>query len=399
MSSQRIRMVIAVDGSMDAEVVQRLVSDVQGLAVTGIIDNDADWAARSAMDADVLVIACETTSEAVLELVAEEARDHPSHPVIVLGTSAPNGFLGQILGAGADDLVVMRDPNLAGAELYFAIQKAISRKSAPPVRAGDHRGELICVLGPKGGTGKTLTTTNLAVSLAMEGHSVAVVDLDLQFGDVGLVMGVHPERSIYDLISSGGSLDSEKLEAFLTPHSSGAKLLLAPPRPDQAAAVTPEFLKQVYRLMRETYDYVVVDTPPGFTPEVIATVDSASWICLIGTLDTPSLKNAKLGAETLELMGYPSDRIRVVLNRADTSVGVSHADVVNVLGRAPDALIPSHRDIVRSVNAGEPVVTAHPRSEAAKAFKALAKILVQAAGSESPKTPRSRSGLRNLTRS
>jgi pilus assembly protein CpaE len=143
-----------------------------------------------------------------------------------------------------------------------------------------------------------------------------------------------------------------------------------------------------------SYDFVVVDTPPGFTPEVIATIDASSSICVIGMLDAPSLKNTKLGIETLDLMGYPLDRVRFVLNRADTSVGISHADVVSVLGRAPDVLIPSQREIVRSINAGEPIVIASPRSEPARAFKALADLHVTAGVASSTTSSRGRRLLR-----
>jgi pilus assembly protein CpaE len=112
---------------------------------------------------------------------------------------------------------------------------------------------MICVLGLKGGGGKTLTSANLATSLALRGHSVAVVDLDLQFGDVGLALGLSPERTLYDLVRSGGSLDAEKLAHFMTPHSSGVHALLAPARPDQAGAVTTQFLADVYPRLRETH--------------------------------------------------------------------------------------------------------------------------------------------------
>jgi pilus assembly protein CpaE len=315
-------------------------------------------------------------------------------PVVVICAAAPNGSVRQVLEAGADDIIIAGG-GCSGADVFFAIEKAMTRKATP---VADHKrtGELICVLGPKGGTGKTLTASNLGVALAAEGHTVCLVDLDLQFGDLGLVLGLRPERSIFDLVASGGTLDSEKLGAFLTRHDSGVQVLLAPTRPDQASAVTPEFLRDLYAVMRRRFDYVVVDTPPGFTPEVIATIDGSSGVCLIGTLDVPSLKNAKLGAETLELMGYPTERVRVLLNRADTTVGVSHADVVSVLGRAPDVLVPSHRDVVRSVNAGEPIVRANPRSEAAKAFRALAQVF---AGERDAAPARKRLRRRALVRS
>ena len=375
MSPGRIRALVVVDASVDIEAIQLLIESQPGLALAGIIDNATDWAGRAGYQADVLLVATDGHAPEALNLIEEETRTRPQLPVVVVCSGSPNGFVRQVFAAGADDIVATHDMRLAGPDVLFAIQKAMSRKSAPHHDVGE-RGDLICVLGPKGGTGKTLTASNLAVALAEAGRRVALVDLDLQFGDLGLVLGLNPARSIYDLVTSGGTMDIEKAAAFMTPHVSGVHVLLAPTRPDHAAAVSPDFLKDLYSLLRTHYEYVVVDTPPGFTPEVIATIDSASAICLIATLDTPSLKNAKLGVETLDLMGYPSERVRVVLNRADTSVGVTHNDVVTVLGRAPDVLVPSNRDVVRSVNAGEPIVLASPRSEAAKAFRALAQIFL-----------------------
>ena len=110
------------------------------------------------------------------------------------------------------------------------------------------------------------------------------------------------------------------------------------------------------RRLRAKHDFVIVDTPPGFTPEVIASIDSSSHVCMVGMLDSLSLKNTKLGLETLELMGYDRDRIRLVLNRADSRVGITHDDVASIIGRKPDVLVPSDRDIPRSVNEGKPIV-------------------------------------------
>src|SRR5204862_6469621 len=137
------------------------------------------------------------------------------------------------------------------------------------VASGVALSPMVCVLGPKGGTGKTLTSCNLAVALAGMAKKVALVDLDLQFGDVGLSLGLAPDRTVYDLAKSGGSLDIEKLDSYLTPHASGARVLLAPTRPDQASFVTVDLMREVYTLLRSHYDFVLVDTPPGFTRAVI----------------------------------------------------------------------------------------------------------------------------------
>jgi pilus assembly protein CpaE len=276
-------------------------------------------------------------------------------------------------------------------QVSFTVEKAMARRRGERATTTQKLGRMICVLGLKGGSGKTLTASNLAVTLADAGQSVALVDLDLQFGDVGLTLGMSPERTLYDLVRSGGSLDVEKLGDFLTPHPSGIRALLAPARPDQAGVVTPDFLKDVYPLLRAMHDFVIVDTPPSFTPEVIGAVDASTEVCMVAMLDSLSLKNSKLGLETLELMDYTGP-VRLVLNRADSNVGITREDVVSIIGRAPDMLVPSDRNVTRSVNQGEPISLLHRRSDAARAFHALAGLYVaeqQSAGSTAKRRRRS----------
>jgi pilus assembly protein CpaE len=244
---------------------------------------------------------------------------------------------------------------------------------------------LICVLGPKGGTGKTLVATNLAVALARRDQRVVLVDLDLQFGDVGLALGLMPERTIYDLAKAGPPYDHDKLERHLMRHPSGVDVLVGPTRPDHASAVHIDFLRNVYASLRTMCDVVIVDTPPGFTPEVIATIDVSTAVCLVGMLDSLSLKNTKLGLETLDLMGYPLENVSLILNRADSRVGITPDDVSAILGRTPDVSVPSDREIPRSVNEGTPIVASRQGSGAAKAFEQLANMYTKpSSGDTSP---------------
>jgi pilus assembly protein CpaE len=155
-------------------------------------------------------------------------------------------------------------------------------------------------------------------------------------------------------------------------HDSGVKVLLGPTRPDHASAISVDFLRNVYASLRTMCDVVIVDTPPGFTPEVISTIDVSTSACVVGMLDSLSLKNTKLGLETLDLMGYVPENVTLVLNRADSRVGITHDDVSAIIGRNPDVLIPSDREIPRSVNEGVAIVASRERSEAAKAFRDLA---------------------------
>jgi pilus assembly protein CpaE len=375
-----LRTVVALGAGPDPMVVEAAVAGSAGLEVIGFLhDLDPTAGRLEEFGPEVLVVACsEESSDEVAELIAHFTRHHPGRSVVVLGGSSMNGLVKRVIEAGADDVVQLPDAadseaiEQVSGQIAFAIQKALARKDGAALGRAATDGRLICVLGPKGGIGKTLTTSNLAVSFAESGQSVVIVDLDLQFGDIGLTLGLSPDKTIYDLARSSGSLDEEKVEAFMAVHVSGARVLLAPTRPDQASAVTPDFLTALYSVLRSAYDYVIVDTPPGFTPEVIASIDSSSDVCMVGMLDSLSLKNTKLGLETLDLMGYPRDRVCLLLNRADSRVGITRDDAATIVGSDADVLVPSSRDIARSVNESIPIAMSQPRSEAGRAFRTLA---------------------------
>ena len=370
--SAPIRVLVAVDEGVDADALQGSLPQDGGVQIVGVVDGLSEsWTTLQEVPTDLLAVACGGYSDRAIHLIDGAVKQRPERPVVVLSAGSPNGFVKRVFEAGADDIATLPE---RPERVAFLFEKALARKQGATTAAGLALAPMICVLGPKGGTGKTLTACNLAVSLADAGHRVVIVDLDLQFGDVALSLGLTPEKTIYDLAKSGGSLDAEKLEGFLALHPSGVRVLVAPTRPDHAAAVTTEFLREVYAALRATHDYVIVDTPPGFTPEVIASIDSSSHVCMVGMLDSLSLKNTKLGLETLELMGYERGRVRLVLNRADSRVGISHDDVAAVIGRKPDAFVPSDRDIPRAVNEGTPIALANRRSDAAKAFRALASL-------------------------
>ena len=366
----QIKALVAIDAGVDHDLVQSALPSDATIQIVGLVDGlEESWTTLQETPADLLVVACAGYSDRALFLIDGAVRQRPERPVLVLTQGSANGFVRRVFESGADDILTLPQSQETVA---FTMQKAVARKLGAAAGSGIALSPMICVLGPKGGTGKTLTACNLAVSLANQGSKVAVVDLDLQFGDVGLALGLVPEKTVYDLAKSGGSLDSDKLDDYLTTHSSGVHVLMAPTRPDHAGVVSTDFLRDIYATLRTTHDYVIVDTPPGFTPEVIASIDSSSHICMVGMLDSLSLKNTKLGLETLELMGYDIDRTRLVLNRADSRVGITREDVVAIIGRTPDVYVPSDRDIPRSINEGAPIVLTKDKSEAARAFRSLA---------------------------
>jgi pilus assembly protein CpaE len=386
--SASLRALVAVDALVDRQIVETLLSSSPQLSVLDYLELGSSSPGRDADCSDVLVVACGQYTAAVGDYIAQAALTRPERPVVLLAPVSGNGHVADAFGRGAEDVLTLPQdgtPEHAAElapEVVFALEKALARHRGAAVATDRRLGRLICTLGLKGGSGKTLTAVNLAVALADAGKRVAVVDLDLQFGDVGLALGLTPERTLYDLVRAGGSLDAGKLADFMPAHASGVRALLAPARPDQAGVVSPEFLAGVYPVLRESCDFTIVDTPPSFTPEVIGAVDACSDVCMVAMLDSLSLKNTKLGLQTLERMDYDPQRVRIVLNRADSKVGITPDDVIAILGRTPTVLVPSDRDVTRSVNRGEPIAAANRRSQAARAFQALAAMYIADEGNE-----------------
>jgi pilus assembly protein CpaE len=374
MSRRQLSVFMALDNHVDHDTIRNALPPGTSVRATTVDDAASRMTALLASEpVDVVLIGCGGDSERALRAIDASRRARPETPVVVLYAGSPNGFMQAAFEAGAEDLIAL--PQSQG-DLLFTLEKVFARKRGSASAAVTN--PMITILGPKGGTGKTLTACNLAVALAFAGARPIVIDLDLQFGDVGLALGLKPDRTIYDLATSAGSVDADKIDSFVSLHESGARALLAPVRPDQAAAVKIPFLQQLFEILRAEYDFVIVDTPPAFTPEVIAAIDGSSRLCVVGMLDAPSLKDTKIGLETLEQMGYAPDELTLVLNRADTNIGITDEDVESILGRKPDVLVPSDVAIPRALTQGRPIVVADPRCGAAKAYMSLAQAYADA---------------------
>ena len=369
--NQSVRALVAVDDGVDHALVQSALPAHQPeIQIVGIVDGlEEGWSTLQETPTDLLIIACAGYSDRVLFLIDGAVKQKSDRPVVVFITSPPDGFVRRIFEAGADDILVLP---INSDEVGFALQKAMARKQGTAVATGVALSPMIVVLGPKGGTGKTVTSSNLAVSLATA-ETRSPSSTSTCSSATSACRSASPRRRPSTTSPRpGGSIDADKVDGYLAKHVSGVEVLMAPTRPDHAGVIRTEFLRDIYTTLRSSKDYVIVDTPPGFTPEVIASIDSSSHVCMVGMLDSLSLKNTKLGLDTLELMGYSPERVRLVLNRADSRVGITHDDVLAVVGHMPDVFVPSDRDIPRSINEGMPIVMAKDKSEAARAFRKLA---------------------------
>ena len=175
---------------------------------------------------------------------------------------------------------------------------------------------MITVFSPKGGVGKSTMATGLAGAYAgpLKRHTL-LIDLDLQFGDVGIMMGIDPTQTIVDLVTTTGELDPDKLGGYVVHHPSGVDVLAAPLRPEDAELVTEDRIGQLVDVAKAAYDIVVLDTPPHFDATTLAALDRSDRLVLLTTMDIPTVKNAKLALQTLNLLQYPRERIALVVNR------------------------------------------------------------------------------------
>ena len=301
----------------------------------------------------------------------------PSLGVILVRRRIETSTLAEALRAGVREVVEERD--LAGlnsaAKRTADIARAM-RDAAPSGQYGEEavrRARVVTVFSAKGGCGKTTLATNLAAVLADGGkRQVALVDLDLAFGDVAIALQLFPTHTIADAIPLGATLDAEGLAALMTPHSPGLNTLVAPVEPGTSVSIPAELISRVLDILVEEYDFVVVDTPPAFDDQVLAAFDKSDVIANIATLDIPAIKNLKLTLETLDLLNFPRERWQILLNRADSKVGLAVSEVEKSLGVTIAVQIPSSRDVPATTNRGVPIVLDQPRHPVSLAIRSFA---------------------------
>jgi pilus assembly protein CpaE len=314
--------------------------------------------------------------EAAVALADTLRVTRPAVSVILVRRRVDTSVLAEALRSGMREVVEERDlPGLSSAvararQVWEAIQGPVAIEARPP------RGKLVTVFSPKGGVGKTTLAVNLAIALTQRGkHRVCVVDLDLGFGDIAITLQMFPARTIADAVPLGSGLDMSVIEPLLTPHRDGLWALAAPVQPDAKDSIPAQLIGTVLQLLKTAFDFVVVDTAPAFDEHVLAALDATDELLLVTTLDVPTLKNVKIAVETLDLLNFPVARRRLVLNRADEKVGLTHDKVESTLGMKIAVSIPTSPQVATATNAGEPITSALPKHPVSVAIAGMARDL------------------------
>jgi pilus assembly protein CpaE len=327
----------------------------------------------------------------------------PNSPVIMMSVHGEAEHLKRAMLAGAREFLVkpfsadefatsikrVHERELVRREQMQATREA----TMPPAVAGTSSGDVedhqvVAVFSPKGGAGRTTIATNLALAIRREtDQRVALVDANLQFGDVGVLLNLNPKnRSMLDAVD-GGEPDRDIIESVMIDHSTGIRVLLAPPSPEGADLVTPVYLRKMVDTLRQSHDWVIVDLPSGLNDHSLGILDAADQILIVAALEITTIKNVRLFLEVADQLDYERSKLRLVINRSDSSQGIRIGDVEASIRRPIDGSIVSDgRLAVLAVNRGVPFVVSHPESPLSRDLVALAHTVVgDVAKSTTPK--------------
>jgi pilus assembly protein CpaE len=303
-----------------------------------------------------VVINLNHMGEPALKLLQRIVNDCPGTAVICASRESSPDMILRSMRTGARDFIRLpiNDDELTTviertAEFNFELKEEPKK-----------RGRAIAVFSSKGGCGTTLIAANLAMT---QKTPTVLVDLNLQSGDLELLLGVKPKFSLADVVENRDRLDDALLASYITPHSKNVSLLAAPTKAESAEDIEPKHIYEIMELLRQRYDNVIVDTPHNFDSVTISALDHADQILVVLTLEIHAIRSTRRALEIFDRLGYPRKKVRLVVNRWSKNIELDQKQVEGFLGERVIAFINSdYRAAVNSINLGQPLVVSAPNS-------------------------------------
>lgn len=388
----KIRVLIVDDIPETRENVRKLLYFEKDIEVVGAAANGSEGI-ELATDLRPDIVLMDINMPDIDGITATESisQSVPEVQIIMMSVQGETDYLRRSMLAGAREFLVKP---FSADELIASIRRVyqLKPKFAPaqpqilrpqPVTPGQpheaemtlREGEIITVYSPKGGAGCSTIATNLALVLQNKEQRVALLDGDLQFGDVGVLLNLQPSRTITDLISHVDSLETDFLNDVLLAHPSGIKIMLAPARPDVAEVVRPDDMREILRHLRLLYDYTVVDTASFLDDVVLTTLEVSDRLLLVVTPDIPTIKNVRLFLEVLDALDYLT-KTKLIVNKVGRKDGITDKDITTHIKHTVWATIPrDDMTVAAAANQGIPLVTSNLKSPAAKGIAELANLI------------------------
>lgn len=305
----------------------------------------------------------------------------PNVIVIIMSVQGEMEYLRKAMSAGARDYL---SKPFSGEDIINTIIHLHENENKKRLASGEKpkeqnvSGKIIAVFSAKGGIGKSTIAVNLAAAIAREEKErVALVDLDLVFGVQGLLLNLQPRSTINDLIRELEHVETYNIHEYMTVHYSGTYLLSAPPKPEYAEYITPKHIQKILEILRKSFKYVVVDVPIGFSDNNLTVLDMADKILMISGIDLVSIKNTKTAFDVMNSLHYSKDKIQMVLNRVDTSNGITVSDIEKAMNMKLECQIGEDSNtFTTSINKGVPFVLKRTETKVAKTLHELALLVI-----------------------
>jgi len=394
-SAGKIRLIIVDDIPETRENVKKLLYFEDDIDVVGSAANGREGIEMAVrLEPDIVLMDINMPGMDGITASGAISSQLQNVQVVMMSVQGEADYLRRSMLAGAREFLIKP---FSGEELVTSIRRVhqlsatrrVATPAVPPPSAlaaipPPKGATIIVVMGTKGGAGSSTIAVNLAVALQLESKErVGLIDANLEFGDVGVLLNLPTNRTIADLAGADVDIDDELLNGVMASHASGVRVLLAPARPEMAELVTPQVLKKGLGVMKRQFDYIVIDLWKSFQESMIYLLDTADHILLVSTSDIPSIKNAKLFFELADQLGYPSDKTTLVLNKEDGRGGVNVKDIQASIKHSIRAIIAKdEKTAVFSLNHGTPFVTSHRALPISQSITSLARFFVQSKAKE-----------------
>jgi pilus assembly protein CpaE len=392
--ADQIRVLIVDDIQETRDHLTKLLSFETDIEVVGAAASGSECLSMAIrLQPDVVLMDINMPDMDGIAATEKLSAEVPATAVVMMSVQGEADYLRRSMLAGAREFLVkpFSSDELTASirQVYTREQDKQSRLAAAPMAAGPAggdrasgeggpEGQIIAIFSPKGGVGRTTVAVNMAIAAATElGKSVLLMDGSFQFGDVGVLLNLNPKnKSIADLVPELEAGEPESLDTFIINHSAGIRVLLAPPSPEMAELITPAGVKRVLEALRRGHDLVIVDCTSWFNETTLAILDAADVILTMLSLEITSIKNMRLFLEVAEQLGYEQDKVKLVLNRADSSLGIRVQDVESSIGRKVDHTIVSDgRSVVYALNRGVPFFLSNREAQVSQDILRLAQAV------------------------
>jgi pilus assembly protein CpaE len=379
MTQPRTRLVVVeVDQSTRNRLAMQLGDQVAGYTTVEA------FAEEIGPDPVVVVLGPSCAGAPGLMGAEEMLRQRPDVGAILIAAELTTDVFQRAIRSGVRDVLAAPVDTAQLGEAVRRVEESIGAHRVavpePPVEGDGSLGRVITVFSTKGGAGKSVVASNLGVSLAMRtDQPVVLVDADLQFGDIAVMLKLAPQHTIVDAVSSMDRLDAGLLQNLLATHpSSGLKILPAPLEPAYADQISADDVTKIVEILRTFCAYVVIDTPSYFDDKVLNLIEMSDDVLLVAGMDIPNIKNVKIGLQTMRLLNTPMSKIHLVLNRANSKVKLDVSEVERTLQVKAEVLVPSDVVVPQSVNKGTPVVLDAPKAGVSRSLEQLADLFLPA---------------------